>query len=203
MPAGRARSRSAEPIPIHEHAIDNLRFIRDTMERAGAFTAVPGWGGVAMGVTALIAAYVAHQQPSTYTWLRVWIVEAIVAGVIGLVSTYHKARCTDAPLWSAPTRKFALAFAPPLIVGGVLTMVLAGTPAAWVVPGVWLSLYGVAVMAGGAFSVPIVPVMGMTFTALGFFSLVSPPGWGDAYLAFGFGGLHAGFGFAIARRYGG
>jgi hypothetical protein len=174
------------------------------MERAGAFTAVPGWGGVVMGGTALIAAYVASQQPSTYAWLRVWIIEAIVAGVIGLVSAYRKARCTDAPLWSAPTRKFALSFVPPLIVGAVLTMVLAGTGGApSAIPGVWLSLYGVAVMAAGAFSVPIVPVMGMTFTALGFFSLVSPPIWGDAYLAIGFGGLHVAFGLAIARRYGG
>jgi hypothetical protein len=203
MPAGQVRTHRAEPIPLHEHALDNLRFIRDTMERAGAFTAVPGWGGVAMGVTALLAAYVASRQPSTYAWLRVWIVEAIVAGVIGLVSTYRKARCTDAPFWSAPTRKFALSFAPPMVVGAVLTMVLAGTGGASVIPGLWLSLYGVAVMAAGAFSVPIVPVMGMTFTGLGFFSLVSPPLWGDAYLAIGFGGLHVAFGLAIARRYGG
>jgi hypothetical protein len=156
-----------------------------------------------MGITALIAAYLASRQPSTYTWLRVWVVEAIVAGVIGLVFTYRKAKCTDAPLWSPPTRKFALSFTPPMIVGAVLTMVLAGTSGAAVIPGIWLSLYGVAVMAAGAFSVPIVPVMGMTFTALGFISLVSPPVWGDAYLALGFGGLHVGFGLAIARRYGG
>ena len=33
---------------MHAHAAENIRFIRDTMSRAGSFTAVPGWGGVAI-----------------------------------------------------------------------------------------------------------------------------------------------------------
>jgi hypothetical protein len=202
MIAGQLRSR-AEPIPLHEHALDNLRFIRDTMERAGSFTAVPGWGGVAMGLTAAVAAYVASRQATPDAWLWAWIVEAVAGILIGLIAMIRKARCTFASLWSAPARKFALGFCPPLIVGAVLTFVLAAAQAHWLIPGIWLCLYGVAVMAGGAFSVRVVPVMGMAFIAAGLASLLSPPGWGDAYLAFGFGGLHIGFGLAIARRYGG
>lgn len=203
MTAGQLRRHRAEPIPLHEHALDNLRFIRDTMERAGAFTAVPGWGGVAMGVTAIVAAYVASRQEGTDGWLRVWLVEAVAGILIGAICMFRKARSTDSPLWSPPARKFALGFSPPLLVGAVLTFVLAGANTSWVIPGVWLCLYGTAVMAGGAFSAPIVPVMGMAFVATGFASFLSPSGWGDAYLAAGFGGLHIGFGVAIARRYGG
>jgi hypothetical protein len=58
-------------------------------------------------------------------------------------------------------------------------------------------------MAGGAFSVPAVPVMGLAFIGAGFASFITPSSWGDAYLAAGFGGLHIGFGLLIARRYGG
>jgi hypothetical protein len=203
MNAGPLRSRRAEPIPLHERALDNLRFIRDTMERAGAFTAVPGWGGVVMGATAIAAAYVASRQLATDAWLRVWIIAAAAAVLIGLVSMVHKARCMASSLWSAPARKFALSFCPPLLVGAVLTFVLAGTQAYWVIPGVWLCMYGVAVMTGGAFSVPIIPVMGMMFIGLGFASFLSPRNLGDVFLALGFGGLHIGFGLLIARRYGG
>jgi hypothetical protein len=202
MTAGQVRKRSTEPIPLHEHALDNLRFIRDTMERAGAFTAVPGWGGVAMGVTAITAALFASRQTSMDGWLRVWLLEALAGISIGAICMVHKAGSTDS-LWSTPARKFALSFSPPLLVGAVLTFVLASAQVAWVIPGVWLCLYGIAIMAGGAFSVPIVPVMGLAFIATGFASFVSPSGWGDAYLALGFGGLHIGFGVAIARRYGG
>jgi hypothetical protein len=201
--AGQLRKPSGNPIQMHEHALDNIRFIRDTMERAGAFTAVPGWGGVAMGATALVAAWFASAQSTATGWLRVWGLEAVAGIVIGAVCMLRKAQLMDAPLWSPAARKFALAFCPPLVVAAVLTLVLAGTNAMWVIPGVWLCLYGTAVVAAGAFSVSIVPVMGVAFIATGFGSLVSPAAWGDAYLAFGFGVLHIGFGLSIARRYGG
>ena len=47
-------ARPAVPVSLHSHAMDNLRFIRDAMERAGPFTGVPGWGGVAMALSALV-----------------------------------------------------------------------------------------------------------------------------------------------------
>jgi len=194
---------SAEPLRLHEHALDNLRFIRHTMERAAAFTAVPGWGGIFMGATAVIAAFAASQQVTTNAWLRVWLAEAALGILIGAVSVVQKARSIDSPLWSPPARKFALGFCPPLLVAAVLTFVLTDAQASWVIPGMWLCLYGTAVMAGGAFSVPIVPVMGTAFIGVGFASFLSPASWGDIYLALGFGGLHIGFGASIARRYGG
>jgi hypothetical protein len=181
--------------------MDNLRYIRETMERAGSFTAVPGWGGVAMGLTALAAALLASRQKGG-AWLETWLVEGGLAIALGILAMWRKASEAGLPLWSSPARKFVFSFVPPLVAGGAVTVVLwqAGLTAA--IPGVWLMLYGSGVITGGAFSVPVVPVMGACFLAVGAVATFTPA-WGDFWLGLGFGGLHVIFGFIIARRYGG
>ncbi|HEX5227357.1 MAG TPA: hypothetical protein VFW44_06585 [Bryobacteraceae bacterium] len=197
------RATGAKPVSLQTHAMDNLRLIRETMERAGSFTAVPGWGGVAMGVSALAAAALASRQPTVERWLLTWLLEAAFAMTLTVLAIRRKARAANGPVISAPLRRFVLSFAPPLAVGGLLTAVLyrAGVPEA--IPGVWLLLYGTGVVTGGAFSVRVVPVMGLCFMALGSVALFSPFAWATAFLAAGFGGLHVIFGIVIARRYGG
>lgn len=188
---------------LHERAMDNLRFIRETMERATAFTAVPGWGLVAIGVTALCAAGVASLQATARAWLLVWALEASAAVMIAGWTMRRKARRAAGPLFSTPGRKFALSFCPPVLAGAVLTVVLARSGTLGVLPGVWLLSYGAAVVAAGAFSVSIVPVMGLCFMTIGCVALLGPASWEAPLLALGFGGLHLVFGAIIARNYGG
>jgi hypothetical protein len=190
-----------EPILLHDHAIDNLRFIRDTMERAGSFTAVPGSGGIAMGLSAFAAAMAVMAYPGSF--LTIWLVEAMIALAIGMVSTIWKARGIRVLAGSGPARKFAWSFAPPLIVGVVLTVVLVRAAVPGLLPGVWLCVYGVAIIAGGAFSVRVIPIMGVGFLCAGIAAFCTPSAWGNAWLASAFGGLHVVFGAIIARRYGG
>ncbi|HKV23120.1 MAG TPA: hypothetical protein VJN93_00875 [Candidatus Acidoferrum sp.] len=201
--AGPLRSKKSEPIPIDARAADHLRYIRETMESAAEFTAVPGWGGVAMGVTALAAAFVAASQASPRAWLAVWLVEAFVAVAIAAPATATKAHRANSALFSGPGRKFLLSFAPPIVVGGLLTYALFAVGAWSLLPGVWLLLYGTAIVTGGAFSVRVVPVMGFCLMALGTGALFVPASWGDAFMATGFGFLQIGFGLWIARHHGG
>jgi len=190
-------------LPLHARAVDNLQFIRDTMERAGAFTAISGRGMVAMGIAALAAAGVASRAPSRGVWLATWLSAAALGAALGGFAIAYKARLTATPLLTGPGRKLALGFSPPMVVGALLTWALYRAGSDGLLPAVWLLLYGTAVVCGGTFSVRIVPVMGLCFMALGAFSLVAPPAWGWFELAAGFGLLHLGFGVAIARRYGG
>lgn len=201
--SGRAPEQKAEPVALHDRAMDNLRYIRGMMERAGAFTAVPGRGGVAMGMSAILAAVLAARQPTLERWLAVWLAEALVAIGIGSWAVAVKARHAGVSLYEGPARMFALSFLPPVLAGAALTAALYRGGGTEAIPGAWLLLYGAGVITAGAFSVRIVPIMGLCFMVAGMLALFSPSAWSDAYLAIGFGGLHVVFGVAIARRYGG
>ena len=199
----RSRQKPPDPIPIDFRAREQLRYIRDTIERAGSFTAVPGWGGVVVGLTALGAAAVAFRQASATAWMAVWLAEVGLAAVVGVWSVVWKAKSAGLPLLSGPGRRLALSFSPPIIVGALLTAVLWKEGLVAILPGVWLVLYGTAVITGGAFSIEIVPLMGLCFLVLGAVALFSPAAWGDLFMAAGFGLLHIIFGALIAWRYGG
>jgi hypothetical protein len=191
------------PVAIDDHARDNLRFIRETMERASSFTAVPGWGGVGMGITALGAAAIASRQTSEIAWLSTWLAEAVVAIGIAVWTTYSKARRAGTPVFNGPGRRFAYSFAPPLFVGALLIAMNLRNANVEPIPGEWLLLYGTGVVTGGAFSIRIVPLMGLCFMVLGAVALFCPSAWSNWFLAAGFGGLHILFGALIARKYGG
>jgi len=198
-----SRVSRSEPIPIDARAADHLRYIRETMESAAEFTAVPGWGGFAMGVTALAAAYFASIQATPLRWLSVWLVEAAVAFAIAAPAAATKAHRANAKLLSGPGRKFLLSFVPGIVAGGLLTYALVHAGLFAALPGTWLLLYGTAIVTSGAFSVRVVPIMGLCLMLLGAVALLAPPQWGDAFMAAGFGGVQIGFGLWIAKRYGG
>jgi hypothetical protein len=182
--------------------MDNLQFIRETMERATSFTAISGWGLVVVGITALGAALLAARQ-STAAWLAIWLGEGLLSFLIAGGATVRKARASKAPLFSMPGKRFALSFSPPMMVGALLTAVLYRAGSAGILPGTWLLLYGTGIVTGGAFSVKVVPVMGLCFMTVGAVALFSPASWGDGLMAAAFGGLHILFGIIIARRHGG
>ncbi len=156
-----------------------------------------------MGITALGAAWVAARQPSSRAWLVVWILEGVLAFLIGGWAAMRKARAADLPLLSGAGRKFALNLLPPIVAGGLLTLALDHEGLFHVMPGLWLLTYGVGVVTAGAFSVRVVPVMGLCFMADGAAALFCPSSWENWLLGAGFGGLHILFGIIIARRYGG
>lgn len=192
-----------EPPALHVRAMDNLAFIRNTMEAAGSFTAVSGWGMVAIGVLAVAVAAGAGQQASRAMELGIWLGHAVLSALVMLWAIVRKAREARMPLLSGPGRKFVLSFSPPMVVGAVLTLVLFRAGLLEAIPGVWLLLYGTAVVAGGAFSVKIVPVMGLCFMAAGVVALFTPVSLTQWILGAAFGGLHVGFGITIARSHGG
>lgn len=188
---------------IHEHAAENLLFIRDAMERAGSFTAVPGWGGVFMGLAGLAAAIIAPAQETRLAWLVTWLAAAVVAVAAGLISVVLKSRDAGVLFLSRPARQFALGFSPAILSGALLTIVLFQARLDAYLPGLWLLLYGSAVVSGGTFSIRIIPLLGALELFLGAVALFTPDPIPAICLGVGFGALHIVFGILIARRYGG
>lgn len=199
--SGDEASGAARPSP--EQVSDDLQYIRSMMEQSGRFTAVPGWGSMAMGATALVAALYASTLDGITGWLAVWDAEAVLAAGIGATTLVAKARRQGIPLRSGPARKFVFGLLPPLAAGAVLTLAVIQTGEIGLLPGLWLCCYGAATMTAGAFSVRTVPAMGTSFLALGTLALFVPPALHDVLLAAGFGGLHLIFGIIIAQRHGG
>jgi hypothetical protein len=194
---------SAQPVEIHTLALDNLRYIRRTIDSAASFTAVPGQGGIWMGVTAVFAAFLAARQPTPEAWLNVWIAEAALAIAIGGSAAWWKARRANTGTLTAPARKFVLALLPSVFAGTLLTALLIRANMIDHVPAVWLLLYGTAVASGGSFSVRVIPMMGVCFLGFGAVAVFAPVTWGNWLLAAAFGGVQIVFGAIIARRFGG
>ncbi len=199
----REGEKGSGPINIGDRAIDNLAFIRDTMERSTHFTAVPGFGGMLMGATALVAAYIATIQPEIRDSLITWLVEAALAFAIGLLAMWQKSKIAGQSLASVPAKKFALGFAPPFIAGGIIVLGIIKSGEFYLLPPVCMVTYGAAVVCGGAFSVKAVPVMGWCFIGLGAVAFAITPSSGNIMMAASFGMLHLIFGAVIARKYGG
>jgi hypothetical protein len=204
MPVTDPLPRSApNTVHIQDRALDNLRYIREAMESSSSFTAVSGYGGMAMGASALAAAGLAAVPSLAPHWLAIWVADAVVAALLGGWTTWRKARGQGVELYRGVARRFVMNLTPPILAAAILTVVLARAGATAAVPGMWLLLYGTGVITGGAFSVRPVPLMGVCFMALGAATLLLPGSWSNVMLALGFGGLHLVFGALIARRYGG
>lgn len=194
---------AAQPESVGSHAAENLRYIRAAMERSSTFTAVPGAGGVVMGVIGLVAAGIGATQPTGDRWLATWVSAAAVAAVVGLAAMSHKARAAGLTLTGANARRFALGMAAPLVAGAAITYELWAVRNFTVMAPSWLLLYGAGVLTGGMFSVPVVRAIGVCFMAAGLGAIVTPHEWRNIWLAIGFGGLHVAFGMYIARNHGG
>lgn len=193
---------SLKVVSINDRAVRDLRYIRDTMEQAGSFTAVPGIGFVLMGLTAILAGFVTFRIESQEVWFIAWMSEAILAAGIGVLGTLRKAG-TKRTFLQGPGRKFAMSLLPALVGGAILTGALYQRGLFDLMPGAWLLLYGVAVMSCGTYSVKVIPLMGAGFILMGTAALLLPWLWAQALMTAGFGGLQIIFGGVIARRYGG
>ena len=198
------RQRMTERVALHDHALHNIRYIREAMERSTAFTSIPGWGGVAIGLSAVATSIIAARlalQPRM--WVAAWLADAVIAAVIAAVTILIKARRVGVSLASPPARRFFVSYSAPLIAAALITLALFRAGVFAPLPSVWLLLYGASFISSGAFSIRLVPILGVLFMLLGLAACFVSLPIGNMLMGAGFGGLHIVFGYLIARSYGG
>ena len=197
------RPRQPNPTPIDSGAVENLQYIRRTIEAAHTFTTVPGKGCIAMGITALAAVAAESYPPLSAHWLAIWVAAAVMACSLALWFMEQKAHAQGLSLRRAVARRFFMTLAPAFLAGAILTAALVGRVDRELITGTWLLLYGTGLTACGLFAVPAVFTAGLAFMALGTATLWLPPGSAHVVLALGFGGIHLALGAAIVRHHGG
>jgi len=202
-PAQNRKPNPSAPTPIGESAVENLRYIRDTIAAAGTFTTVPGKGCIAMGITALTASALEWVPRLAPSWLPIWVGAAIMACAVALFFMEEKAKAQGLSLRRAVARRFFMTLVPAFVAGGVLTAALVHHVDRNLITGLWLLLYGTGLAACGVFAIRAVLVAGLAFMALGTVALGLPPSWSPAILALGFGGLHIALGVIIIKDHGG
>lgn len=193
----------SESSTLHARAMADLRFIRETMASASAFSAFSGWGLILIGGVATACGLVAARQPTHLRWLVAWVAAAGVSAVIGALSTARKTRTALEPLIPGPARKFALSLALASLEGAGEEGARDDGGRVDLLPGTWLLLYGAGLVAAGAWSVRVVPIIGTAFMVLGAVGLLLPLSWSNWLLIAGFGGLHIAFGVIVGRKHGG
>ncbi len=194
--------RSNNTVAMDRHALGTLNYIRASIDAAGAF-AVPGTAGTAMGAVGLVAAGVASVPALSGHWLLIWLAAAAVGAGLGVVLVARHRSGVGLPLYRGPARRFVLCLCPALLAGGVLTAVLCQAGDARLLPGVWLLLYGCAVLSATLMTAPammrLLGAMGALFVVCGAVAFEVSPRWHNVILGGGFGLLHVVFGFLIGR----
>jgi len=194
--------RSDNTVAIDSHALGTPNYIRASIEAAGAF-AVPGIAGIAMGLVGAGATVVASVPPFAAHWLQVWVLAAVAASAIGVVLVARQP-ARGFILYRGPARKFVLSLCPALFAGVVLTTVFWQAGLISLIPGMWLLLYGCAVLSASlmtsAAMVRLIVLMGALFVVYGTIVFQLPLRWHNYTLGFGFGVLHLLFGILIGRN---
>jgi hypothetical protein len=193
---------SEAPAAIESRALGTLAYIRASIESSSSMD-VPGMAGIVMGIIGVLAAIVVSLPRWAAHWLGIWLAAAVVALVLGGALVARQIAQRGHARYLGPVRKFLLCLCPALLAGAVLTVVLVTAGEAHVIPGMWLLLYGCAVLSASTVTTAgiarLICLMGGLFVALGLITFLLPATVHTAMLGLGFGILHIIFGFLIGR----
>lgn len=192
-------SRGHNTVALDTHALGTLQYIRASIDAAGLL-AVPGSAGIAMGAVGILTALLVSFKAVAVHWLLIWLIAGLVAIAFGTALMVHQVVTRGTALYRGPLRKFLMCLCPPLLVGAVLTWQLWLRAEFNLIPGVWLLMYGCAVMAASTLTRRALAVMGALLVLLGLAALQVPENFQNTVLGVGFGGLHLLFGILIGGK---
>lgn len=211
---------------VENQPLRTLEDIKQMMAKSSRFISLSGWSGVAAGVCALVAAWIAHQKISRYHFrdtynrpaesgdagvlskyqylefelILVAAVTFVAAFVLAFLFTYLRSRKTGVAIWGYTARKLMLNVAIPMIAGGLLIWRMMELQFYGLVAPASLLFYGLALINASKFTLPEIRYLGFSQLLLGVINLWLP-GYGLLFWAAGFGVLHILYGIVMWNRY--
>lgn len=200
-----------------QRAADELKVIRQLMERPIRYSTMSGASAILAGLAALAGAitsqYISQRYPSQTACSAnglVWLGVFCVALVSNIMLTRIRERKHGMPFWSSLKRRILLTIVPPFVMGTGLTLAVAHHEAAiagvsqWgLIAALWMAFYGLALWQVGEFSKPEVRLLGVAFLLMALPTAGLWQGWPYVALGVAFGGFHIVYGIIVWMRHGG
>jgi hypothetical protein len=160
---------------------------------------IPPAAGIAVGTVGLAATVLTSVAAFRSLWLPIWLVAAVTGACLGALSL-------TGPSDSAIQSRHVIAvfrmysrLLPSLFAGAVLTAVLWHTGLTRAVPGVWLLLYGCALIQASSVASGGMALLGSLFALLALVAFCAPQSGQLPILGIGFGELHILYGVVTLR----
>ena len=203
--------------------VQALEEIKQMMDRGSRFVSLSGWSGIAAGICALIAAWVADKKldqyginkidysKSGYTnngdflqFQRDLVILAVITFIaafsLAFLFTWLRSRKTGVPVWGFTARKVIINVAVPMIVGALFIWRITGLGVYDLIAPACLLFYGLALINGSKYTVSEVRYLGYLQVLLGITSLWVT-GYDLYFWAAGFGALHILYGVMMWNKY--
>jgi hypothetical protein len=189
---------SDNPSSLSQRAGEDLSLIRTLMQRATTIVPMSGGALFCIGVLGVLSAGLCIRLSlDGIAWVALWCVTALIASVLALLTAAMQLRRQGHSILTGSHSRFWLSLLPGFAAALALTVVFIRAQDFATLPGLWLLLYGVSILAAGSQCIALISRMGMTFLVLGVVALFLP--WPNLSMAAGFGLGHLAFGLLIAR----
>ena len=192
--------------------IEDIKAIREMMEKSTKFLSLSGFSGIIAGVAALMGACIAYyllRDPSfsDYSWMHKMLLllsDAIGVLVISIVASvwlsWRKAKRKGETLFNRTTYRILYSLAVPLVAGGIFCLIyMLKGELSTVISGT-LMFYGLALVNASKYTYGEIHYLGLIEIALGLAAALYGS-CGLIFWALGFGVCHIIYGLAMYMKY--
>lgn len=199
-----------------EKYIDDIREIKEIMDKSSRFISLSGWSGIFSGLVALLGAYLAYSivystasvaesghfiidSQKTAILLQIAVATLVLAIIGAIVLTRLEVKQKQQKIWDHQTQRLIVNLLIPLAIGGICCLVLLLQGFTHIVAPLSLVFYGISLVNASKYTVSEIRSLGLLESGLGIIALAMP-GYGLYFWAAGFGVLHVIYGLIMLLR---
>lgn len=202
-----------------EEQLNALSDIRNMMDRSSRFISLSGLSGIFAGITALIGAYMAHNELQKYTkgtygygvdadteieanLIKIAFTVLVIALAGGFLFTLRQSKKKNIPFWGKTAKNLLINLAIPLAVGVffIIALLFNFPSAIGLVASSCLIFYGLALINASKYTYTDIRFLGICEVILGLIAMFYI-GYGLYFWAIGFGVLHIFYGLIMYFKY--